>query len=709
MKKHLLTCIFAAPLLLFAQQTYVWNVASGSWTNSSNWTPARSAPAVNDILEFSANATVTDMPATESIGKLWLHNNAVVNLSSGVASVITIGHATVTAPHFAVAAGTALNVNGANTIALNIGSGYTGEVSGSIDFFDVAHRLTAASAGALVFKNGSVFTANTSFNGNAFGTTNLNSVIFQNGATYTFKTGGNPFGAAAPNAVTVFSAGSIYKHQGTSADPSFAERTYGNLYIDANVNFTAIGSARSCIIQNDLRIVSGYFTFKPNSGSHTGNLNIYGNIICEGTAYIDIGSNYMPGAVQLLGANQTIGSGGGTGAITIKNLTVNNTATLLNRNITVTGTLNMQQGIIQTSSSALLTLSSTAGIQSCTHDYTHLSSYTNMGCDNSYVEGPVQKQGLSNADFAFPVGAAGKLRPLLVRNATGDFTVEFKSSDPYLDISASLGASVHHISHIEYWNITGTGNAAVELTFFDPNSGGITDMAALRVARFTGVQWVDMNTNGYLGTPGSNGSVTGGTTNQFGSFSLASSTNYPNNPLPILLTEWKALLHKNSIMLQWTATEETHTTGYLVERSADGIQFEPISSLIPAEHIYPFTYQLIDNEPLNGRNYYRLKIINADGSASWSKTIAAISPLSTSFRVYPNPAREKIFIKIPASSSISTLAIVHIDGSVVKWINTRNLTIVSVDILNLSPGLYYIKNIRGQSSLVVPFIKYNQK
>jgi hypothetical protein len=76
--------------------------------------------------------------------------------------------------------------------------------------------------------------------------------------------------------------------------------------------------------------------------------------------------------------------------------------------------------------------------------------------------------------------------------------------------------------------------------------------------------------------------------------------------------------------------------------------------------------------------------------------------------VYPNPAREKIFIKIPASSSISTLTVVNIGGSVVKRLNTRDLTIVSVDILNLSPGLYYIKAMQGQSFIIVPFIKHNQ-
>jgi hypothetical protein len=707
MKKHLLTCIFAAPLLLFAQQTYVWNVSSGSWTDPANWTPARTAPAVNDVLEFFANATVTDIPAAESIGKLWLHNNAVLNLSNTVAGIITIGHITVTAPHFAVEAGGALNVSGNNAIEFHIETGFLGEVSGSIDFYDGAHRITAASANSLVFKSGATFTANTGFDGNAFGTTNLNSVVFESGANYVSKAGGNPFGTAAPNAITIFNSGSIYKYQRNGVGPSLAGRTFGHFYVDGNLNFSGIGSARDCIIQNDLRLLSGFFEFKPNiNGSHTGNFNIYGNIICEGTSYIDIGSDNMPGAVQLPGANQTIGSGGGTGTIAIKNLTTNNTSTLLNRNITVSGVLNMQHGIIQTSASALLTLSATASLQTCIHDYSHLP-YTNMGCDNAYVEGPVQKQGLNNADFAFPVGSDGKLRPVLLHNATGVFTVEYKRSDPYLDIGTAMGAGIHHISHIEYWNITGTGTGSVELTYYDPNSGGVTDMNALRVARYTALQWANMNVSAFSGTPGSNGSVTSSTLNAFGSFTLGGSSAYPNNPLPIPLSEWTAYRDMNGVILQWSTPDETHSRGYIVERSVNGTIFTPVSPLIASQHIPAFTYILNDKHPPVGHNYYRLKIIDADGKAYFSNIIEVIMPVLPALRVYPNPAREKIFIKILDQSSISTLAVVNITGSVVKWIKVSNLTIVSVDILNLSPGLYYIKTMQEQSSLIVPFIKYN--
>lgn len=708
MKKHLLTCIFAAPLLLFAQQTYIWSVSSGAWTDPLNWLPPRNTPQPDDILEFSYPATITGMPAMETIGKLRLHNNIAIAISTPAASTIIVGDPSSVAPHFEIEAGAALQISGNNAVVFNIEAGCSGRISGSIDFYDGPHRLTAASAGSLLFTNGSVFTANTGFTGNAFGTSNLNSVVFESNAIYVQKTGGNPFGAAAPNAVSVFNPGSVYKFQRSNLPPALAGRTYGHLYIEATVNFGGIGSARDCIIQNDLRLSSGNFLFHPESGSHTGNFNIYGNIICEGAAYIDIGSDNMPGAVRLTGTNQTIGSGGGTGTIIIKNLTTHNISTQLSRNITVTGTLNMQQGIVHTSASSLLILSSTAGIQSCVHDYSQLP-YTNMGCDNAYIAGPVEKQGLSDGDFAFPVGLNGKLRPVLLHNASGSFTAEYKAGDPYIEIGNTMGDGIHHISHIEYWNIAGTGSGSVELTYYDPNSGGVTDMNALRVARYTDTRWDDMNVSSFTGTPGSNGAVTSGLLNTFGSFALAGSAAYPNNPLPIKITEWKARQYNNGVLLEWQASDEAGLKGYIIERSADGVVFEAISPFIPVQQLLSFTYKASDPQPFTGANQYRLKIIDGDGKTYYLKTIEVFWTGSPALIIYPNPAREKIFIKIPASSSISTLTVVNIGGSVVKRLNTRDLTIVSVDILNLSPGLYYIKAMQGQSSIIVPFIKHNHK
>lgn len=703
MKKHLLNCIFAAPFFLFAQQTYVWNTSSGAWTNPANWSPARTTPAVNDILEFSSNTTITDMPAAESIGKLRVYNNAAVTLSSTVTSIITTGHSTITAPHFAVETGAALHISSTAAIELHIETGFTGEVSGNIDFFDGAHRLLAASANSLVFKSGAVFTANTGFDGNAFGVTYLNSVVFESGAQYINKAGGNPFGASAPSTVTTFQSGSIYNHQ-RATSMSISGRTYGNVFITGNSNYN-LSFNQNCIIQNNLELWDNSFTLNPTPSS--GRLKIMGDVILHGAGNLTLGTTTTNNYIDLDGADQTIGSGGGTGAITIKNLTVNNNTTTLAQNITITGTLNLQQGIIHSSSAAMPILDANAGIQSCTHDYSHLTE-TNLGCDNAYIEGPVQKQGLSSSDFAFPVGAAGKLRPLFLRNATGSFTAEYHLGDPYIEVGAALGAGIHHISHIEYWNVSGSGNSGVELSFYDPNSGGITDMSALRIARYTGTAWKEAPVANYRGTPGSNGSVTSTVLSEFGSFTLASASGYPNNPLPIELTAFTAIQSNGQIVLHWSLAHETKTLGYVVEKSADAVHFKPMPDRLPATGKPPYNYQLIDTEPFKGKNYYRLRIIQQDGSSLFSPIIAVQVTAEYPFRVYPNPARKKIFIKIPDSSSISTLAIVHINGSVVRLVKTGYLTVVSVDISNLSPGLYYIKTIRGQSSLVVPFFKYNQ-
>lgn len=707
MKKHLACWLIAIaiPLFITAQQTYEWIASTGSWTDPANWSPQRNSPAGTDILQFGVNAVVSQLPSTENVGKIRVYNNATVSFSSIGTSAITIGDALVTGPHLLVEGGSIMNISGSNPISFQIAAGYTGQVLGSIDFSGATHRLTAASANALIFAGGSIFTANTGFSGNPFGTTNLNSVIFESGATYVFYDGANPFGASAPNTVTQFHSGSIYLHKVNFPRPSFVGRTYGHLQIAADIDMKVGGSTRDCIIQNDLKIISGSFTFKPNSGYHTGNFNIYGNIICESSAYIDIGSPNMPGGVQLLGTNQIIGSGSGTGSITLQHLTFNNSSTTLARDITVTGVMNMVSGKLNTSSGAVLILTATASLQSCLHDYFTLP-YTNIGCDNSYIDGPVRKLGLNNEDFAFPIGVNGKLRPAFLRNATGDFTVQFVRGDPYLDISTNMGAGIHHISHLEYWNIAGTGNAKVEISYFDPNSGGVTDMNALRVVRFDGSQWTDQGVSSYLGTPGANGSITSNQVSQFGSFSLAGALGYPNNPLPLSLITFNAGTETDKISLNWVISNQQTYKYFTIEKEFPSGSFQSLSWINISQSTDNQQYNAIDPNPIVGKNRYRLRLTGMNGEIIFSEIATIIFKGQQQVIAYPNPAREKIFIKIPKSSSISEIAIVHISGSVIKWLKTSNQTALDVDIRDITRGIYYIKIIQAGYSTVIPIIKY---
>lgn len=707
MKTLLLSVCMLACGFVTGQNIYHFIATNGAWTNASSWLPQRNSPASDDILIFNADVTVSDLPASEIIGKLRITDNAKVYLSSTSSATIQIGHGTLPSPHFSVDGGCTLTIGGTQPVQLSIETGFTGQVSGSITVSGNAHRLTAKSANSLFFKNGSVFTAETGFSGNAFGDTFLNTVVFESGATYIFKAGASPFGAAAPETVTNFLPGSIYIHRANSPTPSFAGRTYGHLYIDANVNFAGIGSNRDCIIQNDLRLLSGNFHFKPNTiNTHTGHFYITGNIICEGSSSIDIGNDNMTGAVHLDGVNQIVGSGGGSGTINIHHLTNNNSTTSLQRPLTVTGTLNLQNGNIKTNlSSALLTLSPGAVVESCVHSYNHLP-YSYMGCNQSYIDGPVRKLGLINQSFAFPVGINGIVRPIIVNNATGDFTAEYHRGDPRTDVGSGIQTGIHHISGLEYWSLSGNGTTAIELSFIDPNSGGVTEMASLRVARYNGTAWGDVGSAGYKGSAGANGSVTSNMLSEFGYFTLAGATGYPNNPLPDKDLSCRAEVSGHTVNLSWAILQDEYYREYIVERSVEGDPFTIISNPIVPLSYEDRRYSFVDQHPVTGYLSYRIRMKTSQNKFEYSRSATIFYPGSNPLIVYPNPASEKISIKIPLSSSRSELEIVNISGLVVKKLPTGGSSDITINIASLPKGVYYIRFKSAHYNSFIKFLKF---
>ncbi len=698
MKKILLTWGALTPLLLLAQQTYVWNTSSTQWHDPAAWTPQRTDPLPGDILEFAITATIAEMPETDIIGHLRIHSNATVQISSHQPATIFVGESGIPGAHFIVEAGSTLNITGDHPVSFHIATDGTGSVGGHIIFAGSDHRLTAASPGSLVFRDDARFTTEAGFSGNAFGATYLNSVIFESGATYISTAGATPFGVPAPEAVTVFESGSTYIHRTNTPVPALAGRTYGNLVIDGNVNFAGIGSARSCTIQNNLHLTSGFFSFKPNIiAMHTGNFIIAGDIICEEDTWVDIGNENMTGVVELAGTHQVIGGGSGTGQISFFNIANNNSTTSLHRPLNITGNIHLQHGKLISTDMAPLILHTDATITSCQHNYDNLA-YTNIGCDNSFVEGPVVKQGLNNGSFAFPVGEGDKLRPVLLHGATGDFTVRYLRSDPYLDISDVMGDGIHHISHLEYWQITADGTAQVELTYYDPHSGGVTDMNALRVTRYDGLAWQDQGVTSFTGSPGSNGAVISQTITGFGFFSLASSSDYPNNPLPLDAYLFTAQADGDRVILHWQVDTLVYTK-VIVEKLVRG-SFIEISTHMSSE---AFAY---DENLAEENNIYRLKIFSTDGSVYITDNKLVKVKKGEEIRVYPNPAREKISIKIPSSRSIFELAIVNISGSVVKRVYPGSQTILEIEILDLPPGVYYL--LPGETHFPTGrFIKFN--
>jgi hypothetical protein len=94
-----------------------------------------------------------------------------------------------------------------------------------------------------------------------------------------------------------------------------------------------------------------------------------------------------------------------------------------------------------------------------------------------------------------------------------------------------------------------------------------------------------------------------------------------------------------AVKLTWVNRFQSHSDRFLIEKSADGVLFEP---LVEREASGPEdklkSYLEYDFNPVRGDNYYRLKLTRQDGIVEYSQIEKIHFNPSSGFEVYPNPA-----------------------------------------------------------------------
>jgi hypothetical protein len=101
-------------------------------------------------------------------------------------------------------------------------------------------------------------------------------------------------------------------------------------------------------------------------------------------------------------------------------------------------------------------------------------------------------------------------------------------------------------------------------------------------------------------------------------------------------------------VLGWSSTDEINGIYFIVERSSNGTDFEPIARVdganngVSANHVYTDTHPIGD-----APGYYRLQIADASGAISYSNIVMIATVPGRSFvEVAPNPFRDAINVKV---------------------------------------------------------------
>lgn len=182
----------------------------------------------------------------------------------------------------------------------------------------------------------------------------------------------------------------------------------------------------------------------------------------------------------------------------------------------------------------------------------------------------------------------------------------------------------------------------------------------------------------------------------------------PSTSLPLTLLQFQAENNGNDVQLNWQTSQEENTTSFAVERSADGKTFTTIGTVKAVNNAsFKNNYALTDAQPLNGTAYYRLKMIDIDGRFTYSQMVSVRrNDNNATLQLAPNPASNVLYVQAKGSEPV-TVQITDMHSRLLQQ-QSRILngnTSFSVNIGQLSPGIYYLTVKGKQLNLVQSFIK----
>lgn len=256
-----------------------------------------------------------------------------------------------------------------------------------------------------------------------------------------------------------------------------------------------------------------------------------------------------------------------------------------------------------------------------------------------------------------------------------------------------------------FWQVDVTGTPTASLAFtYRPAELPLVpwnDPFSLRAQRWnTSTQtWEDSlegNATAYT--------VTANTVNSFGPFALAPIT----APLPIELLSFTAQLAGSGVDLHWVTLSERNNAYFTVSRSGDGWEFQELLQHEGAGDAMGRTdHSDVDERPLSGWNYYRLRQTDHDGSSSESGTVAVfVKNNTTSLTLYPNPAMEVVTVA-GLSDERMVLRVVDAMGRTVLTSSAdTDAAQVTMNVAQLASGRYMLVAEGAGRSEVLPFVKH---
>jgi hypothetical protein len=173
--------------------------------------------------------------------------------------------------------------------------------------------------------------------------------------------------------------------------------------------------------------------------------------------------------------------------------------------------------------------------------------------------------------------------------------------------------------------------------------------------------------------------------------------------LPVNLFNFTGTKKDGANLLAWSTASEQNSSRFEVQRGENGTDFSTVGTVAAAGNSDKVINYQYEDRPLSNASiyYYRLKMVDKDGSTKYSNVVIIKNSTSALSTVFPNPARDRITININDNSLLNSKAVItDLNGKVLQSI-TLTQTATPVNISQYMRGMYVVKFVDGSSVKVV--------
>ncbi len=172
-------------------------------------------------------------------------------------------------------------------------------------------------------------------------------------------------------------------------------------------------------------------------------------------------------------------------------------------------------------------------------------------------------------------------------------------------------------------------------------------------------------------------------------------------PVPVTLLNFNGTLRNRQVFLNWQTSSEYNNHYFSIERS-DATDFTAIgrvngngtSSLV---HNYSF----IDQNPMNGINYYRLKQVDFDGTARYSPIVPIFLDNNLVANVYYNNVNNTIRVIFNKVQQNVSMKLFGSNAQLIKTESTtNNITDYTIQLPVIAHGIYILQISNGESTII---------